>query len=108
MWDGGAGHSRECVAASASPGHDSGAPPHGPQAGDLAPCTAARPGHQEVAGHGRIPGPAQRLEFAGHNREVSIIGVQNIIEILDRAASADYQSRLEEEADATADELATS
>jgi MraZ protein len=52
--------------------------------------------------------PAKLLEFAGINREVSIIGVRNHIEIWDRGAWADYQSRLEEEADATADELAAS
>ena len=52
--------------------------------------------------------PARLLEYAGIEREVTIIGAQDHIEIWDRAAWADYQSRLEEEADATADELATS
>jgi MraZ protein len=70
--------------------------------------TAGSAVHQELDGQGRVTVPAKLLEFAGINREVSIIGVQNRIEIWDRAAWSDYQSRLEEEADATADELATS
>ena len=75
---------------------------------DLMRFTAGSAVYQELDGQGRITVPAKLLEFAGINREVSIIGVQNHLEIWDRAAWAGYQSRLEEEADATADELATS
>ncbi len=75
---------------------------------DLMRFTAGNAVYQELDGQGRITVPAKLLEFAGINREVSIIGVQNHLEIWDRAAWADYQSRLEEEADATADELAAS
>ena len=75
---------------------------------DLMRFTAGNAVHQELDGQGRITVPARHLEFAGINREVSVIGVQDHVEIWDRAAWADYQSRLEEEADATADELATS
>jgi MraZ protein len=75
---------------------------------DLMRFTAGNAVYQELDGQGRITVPAKHLEFAGINREVSIIGVQDHLEIWDRAAWADYQSRLEEEADATADEHATS
>ena len=63
--------------------------------------------YQELDRQGRVTLPAVHLEFAGITREVSVIGVQDHIEIWDRAAWADYLSRLEEEADATADEHAT-
>ncbi|MCX6374121.1 MAG: division/cell wall cluster transcriptional repressor MraZ [Actinobacteria bacterium] len=75
---------------------------------DLMRFTAGNAVYQELDGQGRITVPAKHLEFAGINREVSIIGVQDHLEIWDRAAWADHQSRLEEEADATADEHATS
>ena len=75
---------------------------------DLMRFAAGNAVHQELDGQGRITVPARHLEFAGIDREVSIIGVQDHVEIWDRIAWADYQSRLEEEADATADELATS
>jgi MraZ protein len=75
---------------------------------DLMRFTAGNAVYQELDGQGRITVPAKHLEFAGINREVSIIGVQDHFEIWDRAAWADHQSRLEEEADATADEHATS
>jgi MraZ protein len=79
-----------------------------PKGRDLMRFTAGNAVYQELDGQGRITVPAKHLGFAGINREVSIIGVRNHIEVWDRAAWADYQSRLEEEADATADELATS
>jgi MraZ protein len=63
---------------------------------------------QELDGQGRVTVPARQLNYAGIGREVTIIGVRDHIEIWDRAAWADYLARLEEEADATADELATS
>jgi len=75
---------------------------------DLMRFAAGNAVYQELDGQGRITVPAKHLEFAGINREVSIIGVQDHVEIWDRAAWADYQSRLEEEADATADEHAAS
>jgi MraZ protein len=82
--------------------------PNSSKGRDLMRFTAGNAVHQELDGQGRITVPARHLEFAGINREVSVIGVQDHVEIWDRAAWADYQSRLEEEADATADELATS
>ena len=42
------------------------------------------------------------LEFAGISREATVIGVQDHIEIWDRAAWGEYLAHLEEEADATA------
>jgi MraZ protein len=85
-----------------------GVSPNSSKGRDLMRFTAGSAVHQELDGQGRITVPAKLLEFAGINREVSIIGVQNRLEIWDRAAWTDYQSRLEEEADATADELAAS
>ncbi len=70
--------------------------------------TAASAMYQELDRQGRVTVPARHLEFAGITREVTIIGVQDHVEIWDRAAWAEYLSHLEEEADATADELATS
>ena len=63
---------------------------------------------QELDRQGRVTLPAKHLEFAGITRDVTVIGVQDHVEIWDRAAWADYLAHLEEEADATADELATS
>jgi MraZ protein len=63
---------------------------------------------QELDRQGRVTVPARHLEFAGITREVTVIGVQDHVEIWDRAAWTEYLSQLEEEADATADELATS
>ena len=68
---------------------------------------AASAVHQELDRQGRITLPARHLEYAGITREATIIGVQDHIEIWDRVAWAEYLSHLEEEADATADELAT-
>jgi MraZ protein len=48
------------------------------------------------------------LKFASISRDVTIIGVQDHIEIWDRAVWTEYRNHMEEEADATADELATS
>jgi MraZ protein len=75
-----------------------------PKGRDLMRFTAGNAVYQELDGQGRITVPARHLEFAGINREVSIIGVRDHLEIWDRVAWVDCQSRLEEEADATADE----
>lgn len=64
--------------------------------------------YQPLDGQGRVMLSARQVEYAGIEREVTIIGVEDHIEIWDRAAWAEYLARLEEEADATADELATS
>jgi len=64
--------------------------------------------HQELDRQGRMIVPARLLEYAGIKRDVTIIGAQDHIEIWDRAAWAEYLAHLEEEADATADELAAS
>jgi MraZ protein len=62
---------------------------------------------QELDRQGRVTLPGRHLDYAGITREVTIIGVQDHIEIWDRAAWTEYLTHLEEEADATADELAT-
>jgi MraZ protein len=61
---------------------------------------------QELDRQGRITLPARHLGFAGIGREATVLGVRDHIEIWDRAAWAAYLAHLEEEADATADELA--
>ncbi len=61
---------------------------------------------EELDRQGRVTLPARLLEYAGITREATIIGVQDHIEIWDRVAWTEYLSHLEEEADATADELA--
>jgi len=63
---------------------------------------------EHLDGQGRIKLPGALLEFAGIKKDVTIIGVQDHVEIWDRAAWAGYRKQMEEEADATADELATS
>ncbi len=63
--------------------------------------------HQELDRQGRITLPARHLQFAAIGRETTVIGVRDHIEIWDRAAWTAYLAHLEEEADATADELAT-
>ncbi|MBN2205168.1 MAG: division/cell wall cluster transcriptional repressor MraZ [Thermoleophilia bacterium] len=68
---------------------------------------AASAVHQELDRQGRITLPARHLQFAAIGRETTVIGVRDHIEIWDRAAWAAYLAHLEEEADATADELAT-
>ena len=72
-----------------------------------APAHGQRRVFQQPDGQGRVTLPARLLEFAGITREVTVIGVQDQIEIWDRAAWAEYLAHLEEGADATADELAT-
>ncbi len=62
---------------------------------------------QTLDSQGRITLSAKSVGHAGIEREVTIIGVDDHIEIWDRSAWAEYLARLEEEADATADELAT-
>jgi len=63
---------------------------------------------QELDRQGRMTVPARLLDYAGIERDVTIIGAQDHIEIWDRAAWAEYLAQLEEEADATAVEHATS
>ena len=70
--------------------------------------TAANAVYQEqLDGQGRLTVPARLLEYAGITRDVTIIGVQDHLEIWDRVAWTDYLAHLEEEADATADEHST-
>ncbi len=61
----------------------------------------------ELDKQGRVTLPAKHLEYAGISRDVTIIGVADHVEIWDRTAWTDYLARLEEEADAAADEHAT-
>lgn len=61
----------------------------------------------ELDGQGRIKLPGALLEYAGIGRDVTIIGVQDRIELWDRQRWAEYLKQIEEEADAVADELAT-
>jgi MraZ protein len=68
--------------------------------------TASNAVHQELDRQGRVTLPARLLEYAGVTRDVTIIGAQDHLEFWDRAAWAAYLAHLEEEADATADELA--
>ena len=69
--------------------------------------TTANAVHQELDGQGRLVLPLRLLEFAGISREATVIGVQDHIEIWDRAAWGAYLAHLEEEADATASAPAT-
>jgi MraZ protein len=75
---------------------------------DLQRFVTAGAAFQPLDGQGRVTLSARQLAYASITREVTIIGVGDHIEIWDRAAWAEYSARLEEEADATADELATS
>jgi MraZ protein len=70
--------------------------------------TTANAVHQVPDSQGRITLPGRQLKYARIEREVTILGVEDHIEIWDRAAWTEYEARLEEEADATADELAAS
>ncbi|MFA4966334.1 MAG: division/cell wall cluster transcriptional repressor MraZ [Thermoleophilia bacterium] len=71
--------------------------------------TAANAVHQPgLDGQGRVTVPARLLGYAGITRDVTVIGAQDHVEFWDRAAWAAYLAHLEEEADATADELAAS
>ena len=63
---------------------------------------------QELDGQGRVTLPARLLEYASIGRELTVIGVDDHIELWDRAAWAAYRQTMEEGADATADELAAS
>jgi MraZ protein len=69
--------------------------------------TASNAVHQELDRQGRVTVPARLLQYAGVTRDITIIGVQDHIEIWDRAAWTAYLAHLEEEADATADDHAT-
>jgi MraZ protein len=60
---------------------------------------------ETLDGQGRVKLPQQLLEFAGISKDVSIIGVHDHLEVWDRASWAGYRQRMEEGADATADEL---
>ena len=62
----------------------------------------------EMDKQGRVTLPAKHLEYAGISKDVSVIGVADHMEIWDRAAWTDFRAHLEEEADASADEHATS
>jgi MraZ protein len=70
--------------------------------------TTANAVYQVPDSQGRITLPGRQLKYARIEREVTILGVEDHIEIWDRAAWTEYEARLEEEADATADELAAS
>jgi transcriptional regulator MraZ len=59
----------------------------------------------ELDAQGRVKVPAYLLEFAGVTKDVTIIGVQDHIELWDRAAWARYRKQMEEGADAAADQL---
>ena len=61
---------------------------------------------QELDRQGRATIPRRLLDFAGIEKDVTVIGVQDHIEIWDRAAWDEYLSRQEEEADDIADEFA--
>ncbi|HET6496534.1 MAG TPA: division/cell wall cluster transcriptional repressor MraZ [Thermoleophilia bacterium] len=78
------------------------------QGRDLQRFTTANAVYQPLDGQGRITLPARQLKHGRIEREVTILGVEDHIEIWDRVGWAEYLARLEEEADATADELAAS
>jgi MraZ protein len=61
----------------------------------------------ELDKQGRVTLPAKHLEYAGATRDLTIIGAADHLEIWDRAAWTAYRARLEEEADASADEHPT-
>ncbi len=63
---------------------------------------------EQLDGQGRVKLPIGLLEFAAISKDVTIIGVQDHVEIWDRATWAAYRKEMEEGADATADELALS
>jgi MraZ protein len=60
----------------------------------------------ELDRQGRITVPANLLEFAAIAKDVTIIGVQDHLEIWDRAAWTKYRKEMEEGADVAADQLA--
>jgi len=63
---------------------------------------------QELDGQGRVTLPTRLLDYASIGRELTVIGVDDHIELWDRAAWVAYRQTMEEGADATADELAAS
>jgi transcriptional regulator MraZ len=62
----------------------------------------------EMDKQGRVTLPAKHLEYAGISKDVSVIGVADHVEIWDRVAWTEFRAHLEEGADASADEHATS
>ena len=60
---------------------------------------------ETLDGQGRVKLPQSLIEFAGITKDVTIIGVHDHVEVWDRASWADYRQRMEEGADASADEL---
>jgi transcriptional regulator MraZ len=60
---------------------------------------------ERLDGQGRVKLSQSLLEFAGITKDVTIIGVYDHLEVWDRASWADYRQRMEEGADASADEL---
>ena len=74
---------------------------------DMQRYVTANATFQSLDGQGRIALTPNALKHAGIEREVTIIGADDHIEIWNRSAWTEYRTRLEEEADATADELAT-
>jgi MraZ protein len=69
--------------------------------------TSASANLLELDAQGRIKLPASLLEYASIVRDVTIVGVQDRIELWDRTRWAQYLKQIEEEGDAVADELAT-
>jgi len=69
---------------------------------------SANAASERLDGQGRVKLPSGLLEFAAISKDVTIIGVQDHVEIWDRATWAAYRKEMEEGADATADELALS
>ena len=69
--------------------------------------TSASANVLELDAQGRIKLPASLLEYASIVRDVTIVGVQDRIELWDRTRWAQYLKQIEEEGDAVADELAT-
>jgi MraZ protein len=62
----------------------------------------------EMDKQGRVTLPGKHLEYAGISKDVSVIGVADHVEIWDRVAWTEFRAHLEEGADASADEHATS
>ncbi len=61
--------------------------------------------HQELDRQGRVTISAQHLDYAGISRDVVVVGAVDHLEIWDRSAWAEYESRLEGNTDAPAKEL---
>lgn len=60
---------------------------------------------ETLDGQGRVKLPQSLLEYAGIAKDVTIIGVYDHLEVWDRDSWAGYRQRMEEGADASADEL---